>query len=166
MISRLSIGRGTLIAAALVFAALATVVGAYWGASGSGSGQTQLVDPQQLVISSGTANPQLYPGSDTNVAVIASNPNPYSVRIATLALDPGSGTGGFDVDAGHGACNVSTLVYQDQDNGGDGWIVPPRAGSEDGTLSIDLEAALAMGAGAGNACQGATFTVYLTAGTT
>ena len=43
-----------------------------------------------------------------------------------------------------------------QTNGGAGWTVP---GS--GVLSVTLTGALAMGSGAANACQGATFTVHL-----
>jgi hypothetical protein len=106
----------------------------------------------------------LFPGGVTNVVLTVSNPNPYSVRIGSLALDTGQGTGGFAVDAGHAGCAVSTLTFTTQTNGGAGWTVTGRLGAVDGTLSVNLPNALAMGSGAANACQGASYTVYLAAG--
>jgi hypothetical protein len=42
--------------------------------------------------------------------------------------------------------------------------VPAKSGAVNGVLPITLTSALAMSLSAVNACQGATFTVYLTAG--
>jgi len=42
--------------------------------------------------------------------------------------------------------------------------VPAKVDSTDGSLAIDLANALSMSASGAIACQGASFTVYLTAG--
>jgi hypothetical protein len=81
------------------------------------------------------------------------------VRVGSLALDTSQGTGGFAVDAAHSGCAVSALAFTTQTNGGAGWTVP---GS--GSLPVTLTAAVSMSTSAGNACQGATFTVYLQVG--
>jgi hypothetical protein len=59
---------------------------------------------------------------------------------------------------------VTTLSLTTQTNGGTGWIVPAKVDAAAGTLPVSLPNALTMNAGAANACQGATFTVYLAAG--
>ena len=61
------------------------------------------------------------------------------------------------MDGGHSGCGLAPLSFTTQTNGGAGWTVP---GS--GSLPVTLTDALSMGTGAANACQGATFTVYLT----
>jgi hypothetical protein len=106
----------------------------------------------------------LRPSGQASVALVVSNPNASIVHIGRLALDTSQGTGGFAVDAGHAGCVLSTLTFTTQTNGGAGWDVPARVGAVNGTLGISLSDALAMGANASNACQGATFTVYLVAG--
>jgi hypothetical protein len=60
------------------------------------------------------------------------------------------------VDAAHPGCVVSTLSFTTQTNGGAGWTVPGN-----GSLPLTLASALSMSTSAANACQGATFTVYL-----
>jgi hypothetical protein len=56
------------------------------------------------------------------------------------------------------------LSFTTQTNGGAGWTVPGKIGTVNGTLSITVMNALAMGVGAANACQGASLTSYLAAG--
>jgi hypothetical protein len=87
----------------------------------------------------------------------AANPNLFAVRLGSLSLDTAQGTGGFAV-AGAAGCTVAlaTLTFTTQTAG---WTV-----SGNGTLPITLTDALAMGTGATNACQGASFTVYQAAG--
>jgi hypothetical protein len=108
----------------------------------------------------GTPTSLLYPGHSASVAIVARNPNTYSVNIASLAqaTDPGAS---FTVDGGHSGCDVAVLSFAAQDNGGSGWTVPPKLGSTDGTLTIDMPSALQMAANAAYACQGATFGVRL-----
>ncbi len=151
-----------LIIAVTVATTLSTFAVAYWSGNGTGSATTVLTEVQTLSLAPGTPTAQLYPGDDASVAIVATNPNPFFVRIASLVLDTDEGAP-FVVDAGHSGCDVAALSFVTQDNGGAGWEVPPRTGSTDGTLTIDLASALQMSAAASNACQGATFTVHLEA---
>jgi hypothetical protein len=150
-----------LIAVAILAAGTASAF-AYWSGVGSGSATTVLANTEALSFEPGVPTAQLYPGGDTGVSIVAINPNPYFVEIGTMLLDVDQGAP-FEVDAGHGGCDVSTLSFVPQDNEGTGWEVPPRAGTTDGRLTIDMASALAMTTSASNACQGATFTVHLEA---
>lgn len=131
----------------------------YWGGSGGGAGSATTGTTVAVTLSPGTPAATLYPGAVTNVLLTVSNPNPYLVRIGSLALDTGQGLLGYAVDGGHSACAVSALSFSTQTNGGAGWTV-----NANGTLPVTLTGALTMGAAAANACQGASFTVYLAAG--
>lgn len=155
--------RGLLLAATIAVG-LATGAFAYWMATGSGSATTVLGSPEQLTLTVGTADAQLTPGHPASVAVVATNTNPYFVNIGSLMLDTAEGTGGFDVDAGHSGCDASALHMATQNNGGAGWRVPPKVATTDGTLEFEMGEALTMDADAADACQGASFTVYLVAG--
>lgn len=153
-----------LVVALVALAVPAGIAYAYWtsGATGGGSGNTGTLSALSLTPGSPAAS--LYPGSQTNVVLTATNSNIDAVRIGSLILDTSQGAGGFAVDAGHAACSVATLSYATQNNAGAGWTVPGRVGIVNGTLPISLSNALTMGAAAASACQGATFTVYLVAG--
>jgi hypothetical protein len=153
---------GVLVVAAAAFGLTAGAV-AYWSGGGNGSASTTLDNPQELIITAGTPSNRVYPGGQSGVALVAANPNPYTVHISSLSLDPTQGTGGFGVDAGHSGCNVSTLTLATQTNGGAGWTVPAKSGPTNGSLSITMTNALSMGVGAANACQGADFTIHLLA---
>jgi hypothetical protein len=146
---------------ALVICAAAV---AYWSAAGTGTAQTTLDNPQAVTLSAGTPGVQLAPNVAASVATVASNPNPYAVQINSISLDTAEGTNGFGVDAGHAGCDLSTLSFATPKNGGQGWTVPPKVGSTPGSLPIDMEQILTMSASASDACQGASFTVYLVAG--
>lgn len=147
---------------AITFAAASTAL-AYWTTTGGGSGSGTTGNTQAITLSPGTPTAQLYPGGQGDVAVTIDNPNPFRVHIGSLSLSTGQGTAGYQVDAGHTGCATSVLGFTTLTNGGAGWSVPPKAGSTDGSLSLDLASALTMSASAANACQGATFDVYLTA---
>ncbi|HYH54717.1 MAG TPA: hypothetical protein VD761_11360 [Solirubrobacterales bacterium] len=154
--------RPFLIAVAIV-AVLATAAVAYWQGSGSGNATTVLPNVLPLSIQGGTPTAQLYPGGESSVALVVGNPNSTFIEVGSIVLDP-SATKPFAVDSGHSDCDVSALSFVAQDNDGAGWQIPPRAGTTDGSLAIDLPAAMKMSVGAANACQGATFTVQLKAG--
>jgi hypothetical protein len=147
----------------LVLVPIGGIAAAYWGGTGGGTGtsSTGTVVPVSLTV--GTPTASLHPGATANVVLTATNSNAATVRINALSLDTASGTGGFAVDAGHSGCNVAALSYSTQTNGGAGWTVPARVGLVNGTLNVTLTNALGMSASAANACQGATFTVYLVA---
>jgi hypothetical protein len=145
--------------AALVLAAAAF---AWFSTSGSGSGSGDASGTRQAITATGgTPSAALYPGGGADVAATLSNPNSYAVHVPSLQLDTSQGTNGFDVDSGHSGCNVATLSFDTQSAG---WDVPAKVGSTNGSLPVDLTGAIHMGAGAANACQGATFTVYIKPG--
>jgi hypothetical protein len=148
---------------ALVVVPLGGIAYAYWTKTGAGAGNGSNATAVAITLSPGTPTAALYPGGLTSVVLTATNTNTSAVRIGSLALDTARGTGGFAVDAGHSGCSVAALSYTTQTNGGNGWDVPAKVGAVDGTLAITLASSLAMSTSAANACQGATFTVYLVA---
>ncbi len=158
---RLTKGAFAKLVTAILVAVMAGSAIAYWSGAGAGSAQTRLGDPLPLMLTAGTPTAQLYPGGHASVAVIAGNPNPYSVQIGSLALDTGTGTDGYDVDPAHSGCDLSSLGFATQDNGAAGWSVPPKTGDTNGSLPIGMPGSLSMSTGAANACQGAIITVHL-----
>jgi hypothetical protein len=161
--SRLARTRGRLLLVALALATLLVAgASAYWSGSGSGTTTTLLPSPNPLTFSLGTPTADLYPGGAASVSIIARNSNSYFLHVGAMELATDQGAT-FAVDGAHSGCDVSVLSFVRQDNGGNGWSVPPKVASTDGTLNMDLANAVQMGASAANACQGATFTVRLVA---
>ena len=157
----------------LAFVALVAFVGvlllnggaqAFWSGGGSGAGTGGSGTVQAVTLSPGTISGGLQPGAQRSVVLTVSNPNLAEVSVRSLALDTSQGTNGFSVDAGHSGCNVNALSLATQTNGGAGWTIPRKVGAVNGTLSVTLTNALSMSASASNACQGATFTVFVAAG--
>ena len=156
-----SFGRRALSPVLLGLVCVLVVIGsaaAYFNVTGAGSGTPAAAVAASLTLAPGTPAAELYPGGTSDVSVVVTNPNPGPARLRSLALDTTRGTGGFAVDAGHSGCAVSALSFTTNDNGGAGWTI--AAGSQ----TVTLAGPLAMGASAADACQGATFTVYLKAG--
>lgn len=149
------------IAGALILAAAAV---AYWTSAGAGAGSGTTETPLAIVLSAGTPSGELYPGGSADVAVLATNPNPFSLRLGSLSLDTSRGSAGFAVDVGHASCDLGALSFTAQNNGGAGWTIPPRVGAVNGSIALDLTAAVAMDTSAVDACQGASFVVHLSAG--
>jgi hypothetical protein len=156
--------RLTLFGAIVVALAVAAGAIAYWTTSGSGSASATAGTTQAVTISPASPTSALYPGGSADVAATISNPNSVAVHLPSIQLDTSQGTNGFSVDGAHSGCDVSTLSFTTQTNGGGDFIVPPKVGATNGTLAVDLTGAISMGATAANACQGATFTVYLKVG--
>lgn len=153
-------GRIVALGAALVLVVVLGSTGwGYWTAGGLGAGAgATTASVQSLTLSPGVPTAQLYPGGRSSVAVTVTNPGSVPQRVGSLALDTSQGTSGFAVDAGHSACGVSSLSFVTQTNGGSGWTIPANS-----SLSLTLTNALGMSIDAANACQGASFTVYLKA---
>ena len=150
------------VALATASAVAATVALAWFSASGSGAGQAAVTTSQTVTITALTPSTGLlYPGSDGQVDATVTNPSSVPAHISALLLDTSVGTGGFAADAAHSACNVSSLSYTTQRAG---WTVPARVGTTNGTLVVHLPGAIHMAGSAVDACQGATFTVGLSAG--
>lgn len=129
---------------------------AYFAAAGLGVGSGETGTAAAVTLTPGTVGVDLYPGASVTVATVISNPNPFSVQIAALALDPSQGSSGFTVDPDHAGCGLTTFSFATQSNGGSGWTVPAN-----GTLAVSLPASVTATTATGNACQGATLTVYL-----
>ena len=155
--SRIKISR---LAAVAVTGLLVAGVAAYgaWSVSGSGTGSASAATVSSLALTPGTPGTALYPNGSADVATTIANNNPFPVHVSSIALDSGQGTNGFAVDAGHSTCDLSTLSFAAQTNGGSGWDVPAND-----TLDVDAAGAVSMSGSAGDACQGASFTLYLTA---
>ena len=159
------LGRGTTVALGVALAvAVGGAASAVWTAGGGGTGAADSGTLDPVTLSAGAPVTPLYPGGQTDVRLTVANPNAANVAIGSIALDASQGTGGFAVDAGHSGCTLSALAFTTQTNGGAGWTLPPRVGAVDGSLAVTLPNALSMSTDAANACQGATFTVYLVAG--
>jgi hypothetical protein len=135
-----------------------TVAYAAWTVNGSGTGTASATTALNLTFSGGSPSGTLYPGASADVDTSVSNPNPFTVHVSTVSIDTTQGTNGFGVDAGHSGCNLSALSFTAATNGGSGWNVPATS-----SVDVDAAGAIAMSGAANDACQGATFTVYLTA---
>lgn len=135
------------------------VASAFWSGSGGGSGSGSTGAVQAVTLSPATPTAQLYPGGSATVLLSIANPNVGSVRVLSLGLDTSQGSAGFAVDGGHAGCALTSLGFTTQTNGGAGWTV---AGGD--SLPVSLAGSLSMSANAADACQGASFTVYLSAG--
>jgi hypothetical protein len=131
---------------------------AAWTVSGSGQGSATASSAANLTFSAASPSSSLFPGGSSDVATTVNNPNPFPVHITSIGSDLGQGTAGFSVDGGHSGCNLGSLSLSSQTNGGSGWDVPAN-----GSLAIDLTGGLSMSGAAVDACQGASFTVFLTA---
>jgi hypothetical protein len=149
------------IALLAILAVALTAIGvaiAAWTTGGSGSGQASAGTAASMSISAGTPSSSLYPTASADVAAVVSNPNPYKVHVSSIAL------GAISVDAGHSGCNTASVsVTSPQDNSGSGWDVPAKSGGVNGSLNVDMANAISMSNAANDSCQGATFTVALTA---
>ena len=143
--------------AILALSAIGVAIAA-WTTGGSGSGQASAGTAASMSISAGTPSSSLYPTASADVAAVISNPNPYKVHVSSIAL------GAITVDGGHSGCNTGSVsVTSPQDNSGSGWDVPAKSGAVNGTLNVDMANAISMSNAANDSCQGATFTVALTA---
>ena len=131
---------------------------AAWTVNGSGSGSASATTAQGLTLTAGSANGVLYPGAAADVDTSVANSNAFPVHVSSLALDTTQGTNGFGVDAGHSGCNLSSLSFATATNGGSGWDVAANS-----SLDVDAASSISMSGAANDSCQGATFTVYLTA---
>lgn len=149
---------------ALMIVAIGGGASAYWSGGGDGAGHGTTGTVVTVTLSPGTPDADLYPGGQTGVELTLSNPSASAVYLSSLALDTTQGTAGFSVDAEHAECGVATLSFTTQTNDGAGWTVPAKVGDVDGTLPATLANALSMSADAADACQGAEFSVFLTAG--
>jgi hypothetical protein len=152
-----------LVVAVALIAGGATAASAAWSKIGGGTGNAGTGVVQPVTLSAGTPGSSLYPGGSVGVTVTATNANIGAQKIGRIELDTSQGTGGFAVDGAHTSCVLTALSFATQTNGGAGWDLPARVGVTNGTLDITMANSLSMSTAAANACQGATFTVYVKA---
>jgi hypothetical protein len=148
----------TAVSAAVGLMIAGSVAYAAWTVGGSGTGSASATSAVNLTLTSGSPSGALYPGGSADVDSMVANSNPFPVHVSSVSIDTSKGTNGFDVDAGHSGCNLSSLSFTTATNAGAGWDIP--AGS---STDVDAANAIAMSSAANDSCQGATFTVYLTA---
>ena len=129
-----------------------SVAFAAWTATGSGSGYAKATtaSPLTTVDVSASTTATLYPGATGDVSLRINNPNPYPVRVTSVA---GSGT--ITSDAG-GACDASTgVTFTDQSS-----LTLDVGASSAATFT--LSGAASMSNASANSCQGAVFTIPVT----
>jgi hypothetical protein len=148
----------TIAVAAVALLVAGAVAYAAWTVNGSGSGTASATSAVDLTLTAGTPSSALYPGASGDVDTTVANSNPFPVHVSAVTLDTTQGNNGFSVDAGHSGCNTSSLSFTTATNGGSGWDIPANSSTD-----VDAASAVAMSGAANDSCQGATFTVYLTA---
>lgn len=140
-------------AAALAFTGTAS---AWLSASGSGDGSGGAdVTMQDLTLTAATPSAKLYPGASSAVAATISNSNDSVAHLGSLVLDTSQGDQGFGSDRA-GCAGKDHLSFSPQNAG---WSIPAND-----ALPVTLANAITLSASAPNACQDATFTIYLKAG--
>jgi hypothetical protein len=123
---------------------------AAWTATGSGDGSAVADTAQALEVTSAEVT-GLFPTGDVDFTVNVENLNPYAVDLDDLTV------GTITVDTEHSGCTVSAVTAEDLDltAGGEGYVGPNS--NADFPMNVEVSNA------ADDACQGATFTIPVTA---
>jgi hypothetical protein len=150
------VSRATLL---IALAALAAALGAAgiavaaWLSSGSGrpgvSAGHALAPTTSTVAGSAVTSGLLLPGASGTAIVTVTNPNPYTVRVLTIAP-----TGAATASGSAGTCTTTGVTFTAQQPG---ITLAARAGT-----TLTLPGAVAMSTASETGCQGATFTVPVT----
>ena len=136
--------------ALLLSAVAASAVIAAWVTNGSGPGYAKAQTASNLTLSDASASTtaDLYPGATGSVKLKVTNPNPFPVRITSVAKQASAITS----DKG-AACDASTgVTFSDQT----GLALDVAAGA---TTTLTLANAISMSNASDNSCQGALFTI-------
>ncbi|UUL77430.1 hypothetical protein NG819_08195 [Pseudarthrobacter sp. Fe7] len=153
-------GRGIKAAAlaGLVATAGAGTAYAYWTGTGGGSGsaaagtmQTVTVD---ALVASDNLKTLLIPGGSADVVLRLTNPNPYPVQVYSVTAN-----GPATADATHPACTTTGVSFR----GTAAPLSPATYVSANSSALITLPGAAAMDTTSLAACQGATFSLPVTA---
>lgn len=146
------------VVAALVGGMLAgTVAMAAWVATGTGTGSAMAITATDLVVSDGTASPDLYPGfTDGDLYLSVENPNPYDVTVTTIEPDL---LGTVSSDGGVDCQGADTGVVLDAGQTTLPVAVDIAAGA---TESFTVEDVVTMTNDSDDSCQGATFSIPVT----
>ena len=136
--------------ALLLSAVAASAVIAAWVTNGTGPGYAKAQTSSNLTLSDASASTtaDLYPGATGSVKLKVTNPNPFPVRITSVAKQASAITS----DKG-AACDASTgVTFSDQT----GLTLDVAAGA---TVTLTLANAISMSNASDNSCQGALFTI-------
>jgi len=136
--------------ALLLSAVAASAVIAAWVTNGSGPGYAKAQTASNLTLSDASASTtaDLYPGATGSVKLKVTSPNPFPVRITSVAKQASAITS----DKG-AACDASTgVTFSDQT----GLALDVAAGA---TTTVTLANAISMSNASDNSCQGALFTI-------
>lgn len=139
-----------LLAAVIACFAVSAVAFAAWTASGTGNATAKATTAVSLTTSDASASTTatLYPGATGSLRITINNPNPYAVRITTIA----AGSGSVTATGGIGTCTTT------------GVSLVPQSGlaldvAASGSATFTVSSAVTMDNTSDNGCQGATFTV-------
>jgi hypothetical protein len=144
-----------LIALAALAAALAAagIAVAAWLSSGSGqpgvTAGTALVPTTSTVAGSAVTSGLLTPGTSGTAVVTVTNPNPYKVKIVTIAPN-----GTTTASGGTGTCTTTGVTFTAQQ--------PGVTLAANASTTLTLAGAVGMSTSSETGCQGATFTVPVT----
>jgi hypothetical protein len=144
--------RKTLLAAGIVaLVAAAAVAVAAWQTSGSGPAYAKAQTAATLTLgdASASTSADLYPGATGALTIKITNPNPFPIKITTVALQ----TGGVVTSNKGPACDASTGVSVSNQTG-----LAIAVGAST-TSTVTVPNAVSMSNASDNSCQGAVFTV-------
>lgn len=142
------VSRRALVIAATVGLTSASVAIAAWTANGNGNGQGKSQARQAVTVAAGTASADLFPGANGDVVVKITNPNPYKVRLSSVATN-GS------ITATNVSCNVAAVSFRFASLGITDAIAP---GAE---YTLTIVNGLTMSNAANDDCANTSFTVPL-----
>ncbi|HEV8251145.1 MAG TPA: hypothetical protein VGQ15_14345 [Gaiellaceae bacterium] len=144
--------RKTLLAAGIIaLVAAAAVAVAAWQTSGSGPAYAKAQTAATLTLgdASASTSADLYPGATGALTIKITNPNPFPIKITTVALQ----TGGVVTSNKGPACDASTGVSVSNQTG-----LAIAVGAST-TSTVTVPNAVSMSNASDNSCQGAVFTV-------
>ena len=144
--------------AALLATAGAGTAYAYWSSAGGGSGSAAAGTMQAVTVDAlvGSDSPKttLYPGGSADVVLRLTNPNPYPVQVYGVTAN-----GPAAPDAAHPGCTTTGVRF----TGPAAPLSPATYVAANSSALITLPGAAAMDTTSLAACQGATFSVPVTA---
>jgi hypothetical protein len=144
--------------AGLIITAGAGTAYAYWTSTGSGTGSAAAGAMQAVTVDALVAgdNPKtaLVPGGSSDVVLHLTNPNPYSVQVYSITPN-----GPAAADAAHPGCTTTGVRF----TGPATPLSPATYVAANSSALITLPGAAAMDTTSLAACQGATFSVPVTA---
>ena len=149
MTGRLSQLTVALLAAFITVVAGAGTAAAYFRTTGSGSGAAQTATLLPVAtLTPASVSGSLYPGGTEDVVLRLSNPNDFSVTLASVTADgPVSASGGL------GTCTTTGVTFDAPES------FESIAALAPGETVITLPDAAVMSTSSESGCQGATFTI-------